>query len=128
MRVYMCECVHICVHLHRNSQKAAVTTLCTLWGDRNTVYIRVPHWHCFSGQECVGYSYDQLTRPTHRNGRFLFWGVKIWFIWEHLQKKISNLNQFTVLIVHLVEKMLLFSDKLGIKFIPDPDWPDPDPK
>jgi hypothetical protein len=38
MCVYMCECVHICVHLHRNSQKAAVTTLCTLWGDRNTVH------------------------------------------------------------------------------------------
>ncbi len=40
----------------------------------------------------------------------------------------SNQNQFTVLIVHLVEKMLLLTDKLGFKFIPDPGWPDPDPK
>ncbi len=72
------------------------------------LYIRVPHWHCFSGQECVGYSYDQLTRPTHRNGRFLFWGLKFGSYGNIYKKKISNLNQFTVLIVHLVEKMLLF--------------------
>jgi hypothetical protein len=39
---------------------------------------------------------------------FLFLGVKIWFVWEHY-KKMSNLSQFTVLIVHLVEKMLLFN-------------------
>ncbi len=31
--------------------------------------------------------YDQLTRPTHRNGRFFVSGVKICYIWEHLQKK-----------------------------------------
>ncbi len=43
-------------------------------------------------------------------------------------KNMSNLNQFTVLIVHLVEKMYFLTDKLGVKFIPDPDWPDPDPK
>jgi hypothetical protein len=53
--------------------------------------------------------YVQLTRPTHRNGRFLFLEVKIWFIWEHLQKKMSNLSQFTVLIMHFVEKMFLFN-------------------
>jgi hypothetical protein len=53
--------------------------------------------------------YDQLTRPTHINGRFLFLGVKIWFIWEDLQKKMINLSQFTDLIVHLVEKMFLFN-------------------
>ncbi len=63
------------MHLHRNSQKAAVTTLCTLWCDRNTVHTSTT-LALFSGQECVGYSYDQLTRPTHRNGRFLFWGLK----------------------------------------------------
>jgi len=40
---------------------------------------------------------------------FLFLGVKIWFVWEHFSKKMSNLSQFTVLIVHLVEKMLLFN-------------------
>ena len=36
---------------------------------------------------------------------FLFLGVKIWFVWEHFSKKMSNLSQFTVLIVHLVEKL-----------------------
>jgi hypothetical protein len=35
---------------------------------------------------------------------FLFLGVKIWFVWEHFSKKMSNLSQFTVLIVHLVKK------------------------
>ncbi len=41
-------------------------------------------------------------------------------------KKMSNLNQFTVLI--WLRKCFFLTDKLGIKFIPDPDWPDPDPK
>ena len=111
LNIYIYVCVYICVNVYIYVCIYIVTVrkqpllLCVLCGAIVILYIRVPHWHCFSGQECVGYSYDQLTRPTHRNGRFLFWGVKIWFIWEHLQKKISNLNQFTVLIVHLVEKM-----------------------
>ena len=41
-------------------------------------------------------------------------------------KKMSNLSQFTVLIVHLVEKMLLFRE-VRYQIHPDPDWPDPDP-
>ncbi len=28
----------------------------------------------------------------------------------------------------LLRKCYFLTEKLGIKFIPDPDWPDPDPK
>ncbi len=39
--------------------------------------------------------YNQLTRPTHRNGQFFVSGVKIWYIWEHLQKNESSKSIFS---------------------------------
>ena len=40
--------------------------------------------------------YGQLTRPTHRNGRFLFLGVKIWYICDHLKKNERSKSMFSL--------------------------------
>jgi hypothetical protein len=36
--------------------------------------------------------------------------------------------KYSHFLCNLVKKCDFLREKLGIKFIPDPDWPDPDPK
>ena len=36
------------------------------------------------------------TKPTHRNGRFLFLGVKIWYKCDHLKKNERSKSMFSL--------------------------------
>jgi hypothetical protein len=50
--------------------------------------------------------------PHTEMAGFCFWGLKFGS-YGNIYKKMSNLSQFTVLIVHLVEKMLLFNREVS---------------
>jgi hypothetical protein len=48
--------------------------------------------------------------------------VYIFYVYIYICGKYSHF------LCNLVRKCDFLTENLGIKFIPDPDWPDPDPK